>query len=145
MMKPGITYQPTREDYNKVKTFAIESAKGHMKLKRTIDEIISDIIVGKLGEMAYKRWMGDEVSEIDLRVYSQSDPGWDFVKADGTRVQVKTLRSGVNWVSFNNWYWDELVVVRYHINYFQLEHIKTKTEINGITKRSKFRGYYYEA
>jgi hypothetical protein len=144
-MKPGITYQPTREDYDKVTEFAIESAKYHLKHKRTLDEIISDIIVGKLGEMAYKSWMGDGVSEIDLEVHPEADPGWDFVKTDGTRVQVKTIRQGINWVSFDNWYWEELVVIRYNVNYFQLEHIKTKSEVNGIARPSKFRGFYYEA
>jgi hypothetical protein len=144
-MKPGITYQPTREDYDRVKEFAIGTVKYHMKRKRTHDEIVSDIIVGKLGEVAYKNWMGDGVSEIDLEIRPEADPGWDFVKTDGTRVQIKTLRQGINWVSFNNWYWDELVAIRYNVNYFELEHIKTRSEINGIARPSKFRGFYYEA
>jgi hypothetical protein len=144
-MKPRLRYQPTEEDYDIVKSFALSSAKYHIKRKRTLDEVISDIIVGKLGEISYKSWMGDSVSETDLVAKTEHDPGWDFVKIDGTRVQVKTLRTGVNWVSFSNWNWDEIAVIRYHVNYFELEHIKTKKEVNAITKPSKFRGFYYEA
>lgn len=143
-MKSGMLYQPTREDFDRVKAFAIDSVKYHMKRKRTTDEIMSDIIVGKLGEFAYKHWMGDSVSEPDLVAKVEHDPGWDFVKTDGTRVQVKTLRTGINWVSFSNWYWEEIAVIRYHVNYFELEHIKTKSEVNGIARPSRFRGYYYE-
>ena len=144
-MKPGITFQPTREQYDLIRQFAIDSSKYHARRKRTKEEVISDIIIGKLGELAYKTWMGNEVSEVDLSIREDPDPGWDFTKTDGTRVQVKTIRPNVNWVTFNNFYWEEMAVIRYHVNYFELVHIKTKSEINGITKPSKFRGYYYEA
>ena len=138
-------YQPTQEEILAVKEFAKNSAKFHRKKKRSLDEVVSDIIVGKLGEFAYKHWMAESVSDVNLIVSEFADEGWDFVKTDGKRVQVKTLRSDVKWVSFNNWYWEELVVIRYHVNYFKLEHIKTKSEINAIAKSSKFNGWYYEA
>jgi hypothetical protein len=139
-----LTYQPSIEDYERAKEFAIESVKNHRSYGRNSDEIISDIIVGKLGEMAYKSWMGSEVNEIDLTTYGHDD-GWDFVKSDGTRVQVKVIGKDVNWVSFTNWYWEELVVIRHHQNYFQLEHIKSKSQIHEIAKKSKFKGFYYKA
>jgi hypothetical protein len=138
-------YQPTQEEILAVKEFAKNSAKYHRKKRRSLEEVVSDIIVGKLGEFAYKYWMSESVSDVNLTVSEIADEGWDFVKADGTRVQVKTLRSDAKWVSFNNWYWEELVVIRYHVNYLELEHIKNKSEINGIAKSSKFGGWYYEA
>jgi hypothetical protein len=51
----------------------------------------------------------------------------------------------VNWVSFTNWYWEELVVIRNYQNYFQLEHIKSKSQIHEIAKKSSFKGFYYKA
>lgn len=143
-MKPGETYQPTRKDFELAKDFAINAAKYHRRGKRTKDEIISDIIIGKIGEIAYKSWMGSEVNDLNYS-FGNPDDGWDFTKSNGDRVQVKTLRPETNWVTFNNWYWEELVVIRYYVNYFQLEHIKSKSEINAIAKPSKYRGFYYEA
>jgi hypothetical protein len=138
-------YKPSYEDFLRVKEFALESSKFHMNSNRNSKELVSDIIIGKLGELAFKHWMGNEISDVDLQPKIDPDPGWDFVKSDGTRIQVKTIRKGVNWVSFTNWYWEELAVIRYDKNLFELQHIKTKSEINGIAKSSKFRGFYYEA
>jgi hypothetical protein len=144
-MKDKPTYQPSIEDYEKAKEFAIVSAKNHRSNGRNENEIISNIIIGKLGEIAYKNWMGSSVNDPKLEPTIEPDDGWDFVKSDGTRVQVKVIGENAKWVSFTNWYWDELVVIRYRQNYLQLEHIKSKSQIHGISKKSSFKGFYYEA
>ena len=144
-MKPS--FHPTKDQLKEIVEYANSTVANYPNRnnRRSVKEVHSDIVIGKLGELAYKSWMGNEVSEVDLIVRKEEDPGWDFTKTDGTRVQVKTIRSGIKWVTLGNFYWEELVVIRYDKGNFELEHIKTKTEVNGIAKRSKFKGYYYEA
>jgi hypothetical protein len=141
------TFRPTKDQLKEIVEYANSTVANYPNRnnRRSVKEVHSDIVIGKLGELAYKSWMGNEVSEVDLIVRKEEDPGWDFTKTDGTRVQVKTIRSGIKWVTLGNFYWEELVVIRYDKGNFELEHIKTKTEVNGIAKRSKFKGYYYEA
>jgi hypothetical protein len=138
-------YQPTKEDIQLVENFANESAKFHFHKGRQREKVIDDIFVGKLGELAFHR-MFPESTPPNFEIMLTADPGWDL-KIGDNRVQIKTIRSGVNWVSFNDWNWDELAVMQYEPTNHTITflHINTKLNIKRNAKRSKFQGWYIPA
>jgi hypothetical protein len=133
-------YQITKEDLQKVIDFANATAQLHYPHGRSSNQIIEDIIFGKLGEVAYKRMIGDTINEINL--IPVEDPGWDFVTNEGDRIQVKTVKPNFQWVSFSNYYWDRLVVIQIDGNMCTLLFDKHITDIKRIAEKSKFNGWY---
>ena len=138
-------YHPTNVDIDRCLTFATASVDSHYNNnRRTRDEIIEDIVVGKLGEIAFQSWFPG-IGPPKLKPTKDPDPGWDLLRDNGDRIQVKTLNEGTKWVSFDNWNWDFIAAIRFipNENCFRLLHINTKSTINGIAKKSKFGGWYY--
>ena len=137
-------YTPTETDYDLVERFATTSAFNHFAGSRDYEGIVDDIVIGKLGEIAYKSWMGDDVSDPDLTFRENADPGWDFVDKNGIKIQVKTLRSSTKWVTFYNWNWDRLEIIRFDGQDFI--HIRSvhREEVQKIARPSKFRGHYFK-
>jgi hypothetical protein len=140
-----IKHTCSAKDFELAQNFANESYQNHRNHNRSIDQIKGDIILGKLGEMAYESIMKGSVSGIDLTPKKEADPGWDLVGDDGSKIQVKTLRQDVKWVTFYNWNWDILVIMRQIDNMeFCLVRTLKKDEVKKIARPSKFRGFYFE-
>jgi hypothetical protein len=135
-------YQITKEDLQKVIDFVNATSQFHYPNGRSSNRIIEDIIFGKLGEVAYKRMIGDAINEINLISSEDPDPGWDFVASEGDRIQVKTVKPGFRWISFTNYYWDRLVVIQIDGNMCTLLLDKHITDIKRIAEKSKFKGWY---
>lgn len=137
-MKP---YKITEADEDLVDDFIIRSAKDHRSNNRTIEEVSSDIRIGKLGEIAYKQYCGNSINGIDWKGIVQTD-GLDFKHVDGRGIQVKTLREETKWCTFYDWKWDVLVVMRmigntiHLIGEFEKEYVKT------VARKSNWNGWY---
>ena len=132
----------TNEDLQLASTFAKGSYQLHMSHGRTHKEVFHDIVTGKLGEIAYKKIVGDKVNNVNLVVSEDPDPGWDFEAVNGDRIQVKTIQKDYNWVSFSNYYWDRLVVIQMDGNVCTLLRDMHITEVKQLAQKSKFTGWY---
>ena len=132
----------TNEDLQIASTFAKEAYLLHMSNGRTHKQVFRDIITGKLGEVAYKRIVGDAVNDTNFFVSEDPDPGWDFVSETGDRIQVKTVQPDYQWISFGNYYWDRLVIIQIDGNECTLLKDMHITEVKQIAEKSKFKGWY---
>lgn len=132
----------TNEDLQLVSAFAKEAYPLHVSNGRTHKQVFLDIITGKLGEVAYKRIVGDSVNDINLIVSDDPDPGWDFEAENGDRIQVKTVQPDYQWVSFSNYYWDRLAIIQIDGNVCTLLKEMHITEVKQIAEKSKFKGWY---
>lgn len=135
-------YSITKSDFDRVTKFAEASYKDHYAHGRSNQEIFQHIVRGKLGEVAYKAMVGDLVNEVNLTPSPNPDEGWDFVRNDGQRIQVKTILPWSSWVSFSNYYWDRLVVIQMNGNICTLASDMHITDVRAIAKKSKYSGYY---
>jgi len=135
-------YLITNEDILAVSDFAKATYKFHMSHGRSDKEVFQNIVTGKLGEIAYKSFAGNEVSKVNLTPSEDPDPGWDFESKNGDRIQVKTVQSDYQWVSFGNYYWDRLVIIQINENSCTLLRDMHITEVKQIAEKSKFKGWY---
>lgn len=137
-----VKYKIKEEDEDLVEEFINRSLNDHMRFTRDESTLKNNIRIGKLGEIAYKAYAGDNISEIDWKPIPQ--PGPDFRSIEGTGIQVKTIAEDARWCSFYNWNFDTLVVLRMKgdlielIGEFDLEFLK------GIAKKSNFKGWYID-
>ena len=93
----------TNEDYQKARQFAIDAHSNHYGRGRNVDEIIDNIIQGKLGEIAFYKLNKERLTEEpDFVVSVTPDPGWDFIDIDGTKIDVKTIKQGSKYMTFNS-------------------------------------------
>jgi hypothetical protein len=136
-------YKPTQEDLDVINNFVEGSYRYHHAYGRSGIDIKSDIFVGKLGELAFHRLFPQSTAP-NFEISVTADPGWDLMM-NGNRVQIKTIRSGSKWVSFNDWNWDELAVLSYEQfeNTISFLHINTKSYLKQNAKKSNFRGWYF--
>ena len=135
-------YLITNEDLLAASNFAKASYKHHLSHGRSEKEVFQNIITGKLGEIAYHKIVGDEVNEVNLIPSEDPDPGWDFIAKNGDRIQVKTVQPNYRWVSFGNYYWDRLVVMKIDGNVCTLLRDMHITEVKSLSQKSKFNGWY---
>jgi hypothetical protein len=135
-------YSITKEDFLIASEFAKESHQLHSSHGRTDKQVIHDIIVGKLGEIAYKKILGDEIGNMDLSIHEDPDPGWDFEAKNGDRIQIKTVQPNYQWVTFGNYYWERLVIMQIEGNECTLLRDMHITEVKQLAEKSKFKGWY---
>ena len=137
-----VKYKIKEEDEDLVEEFINRSLNDHMRFTRDESTLKNHIRIGKLGEIAYKAYAGDSISEIDWKPIPQSGP--DFRSIDGTGIQVKTITEDSKWCTFYNWNFDTLAVLRMNgdlielVGEFDLEFLK------GIAKKSNFKGWYID-
>lgn len=136
-------YNITEEDEDIVKDFIERSANNHIRYTRSIERVKEDIRVGKLGEIAYKRYCGDEISEIDWTGKPQGD-GLDFKRKDGIGIQVKTINVDAKWCTFSDWKWDILVIYKMIGNEILLIGEFDREYIKGIARKSNWKGWYID-
>jgi hypothetical protein len=92
----------TDEDYRKAEEFALATYKHHVRDRRSDDQIINNIIQGKLGEIAFYNTDPDSYTNPDFNQTTHADPGWDIENIlSGHRIDVKTIKEGSKYVSFN--------------------------------------------
>lgn len=87
-----ISVKITREEFNKIKKFAIESMDYHWNPNNRKDtQILDNIVNGKLAEFAfYKLYKYKLKNQPNLEVTTKSDPGYDFMTITNKRVDVKS-------------------------------------------------------
>ena len=132
----------TKEDFLIAAEFANSAYQFHTSHGRTDKQLIHDIVIGKLGEIAYKKILGDAINDTDLSVHEDPDPGWDFELKNGDRIQVKTVQSNYPWVSFGNFYWDRLAIIQIEGNECTLIRDMHITEVKKVAEKSKSNGWY---
>lgn len=89
-------------DFIQCRDFAEECVHFFKSNGRSEDQKISNIVLGKLGEIAFLK-MFNNSSEIDWSISDNADPGWDFV-LDEEMIDVKTIRKGSEMVFINHKY-----------------------------------------
>jgi hypothetical protein len=136
-------YQYTEEDENLVEDFINRSIKDHIRERRSESEVREDIRIGKLGEIAYSHYAGPECGSVDWSGRPQ-DKAPDFIHTDGTRIQVKTIRSDANWASFYNWNFDRLVVFKENGGILTLLKDLDLDEVKSIARKSNWTGWYID-
>lgn len=136
-------YNITEEDEDIVEDFIERSMSNHIRSTRSEAQVKEDIRVGKLGEIAYKHYCGDDISEIDWEDRVQGD-GLDFKRKDGTGIQVKTLNSDTKWCTFYDWKWDILVVFRLVGDTIELIGEFDRSYVKGIARESNWKGWYID-
>jgi hypothetical protein len=136
-------YVPTHYEVYQAMNFAESFAEDHMRNGRDEKTLISNIAVGKLGEIAYKNYYGDAVSEVDWSGIPQGKEP-DFInKKFSTKIQIKTLNEDTKWCSFGSWNFDILVVFRMVKG--EVHYINTYTNpiLREKAKSSKFNNGWY--
>lgn len=138
-------YKVTEEDILLVEDFIQRAANNHFAFSRDYQEITENIRIGKLGEIAYKAYAGDEVGGVDWSGIPQGTSP-DFFRKDGRGIQVKTLNHDTRWCSFYNWDFDELAVLRINsrVNEIRLIGVFERQFIKSIASKSKWRGWYID-
>jgi hypothetical protein len=135
-------YTIDREDLEIVMEFAKRTCDNHRSSGRSPQEIFDSIVLGKLGEFAYKSWLGDSISEVDL-TEDGPDEGWDFTAVDnGDRIQIKTLKEETPWLSFSNYYWDRIIALQQIGSEIRYVGELTNSEARKLAKPSKRKGWY---
>ena len=132
----------TKDDFQIASEFAKGAYQLHKSHGRTDKQVIHDIVIGKLGEIAYKKILGDEVSNTDLCIHEDPDPGWDFEAKNGDRIQIKTVQPNYQWVTFGNYYWERLVIMQIEGSECTLLRDMHITEVKQVAEKSKFKGWY---
>ena len=132
----------TKEDFQIAAEFANSAYQSHISHGRTDKQLMHDIVIGKLGEIAYKKILGDAINDTDLTVHEVSDPGWDFEAKNGDRIQVKTVQPNYPWVSFGNYYWERLAIIQIEGNECTLIRDMHITEVKKVAEKSKSNGWY---
>lgn len=135
-------YTETKEDRLKIEEFIRLSAKNHRPNGRSIDQIKDDIRIGKLGEIAYKSWMGDLINDVDWSSVNQGT-GEDFVNSKGKKIQVKTIRHDTKWCSFYNWNFDYLVCLRQIGSEIHFVSSLSKPQLKSKAIKSNWEGWYF--
>ena len=69
--------------------------------------------------------------------------GLDFTSSDGKGIQVKTIGPNVQWVTFYNWKWDRIAVLRIFNDTITLIGEWDKEDIKRISRKSKRSGWYF--
>ncbi len=123
-----IKIQIKRNELKDLFEFANKSFNNHNAQYREKRKVKKDIIIGKLGELAYKKLFEDKVSEINYTNNVKGDGGYDFIHA-GFKIDVKTNRATYH----DNVYFKKLTFD--YIALMQIENI-SHNEINII-----FAGY----
>lgn len=136
-------YKYTESDEDLIEDFIERSVSTHIRDKRSIEDLREDIRIGKLGEIAYSHYAGPECGEIDWSGRPQ-DQGADFTHIDGTKIQVKTIRSNANWASFYNWNFDRLVVFKEESGVLTLLKDLDIDEVKTVCKKSNWTGWYID-
>ncbi len=140
-------YHPTQEDIRIATSFAKKYINDHIRGTRSIEVMKRDIVMGKLGEIAYKKYWGDSVSEIELSGTPQgSQP--DFIRKDSNsyqsiRVEVKTIESETKWCTFGNWNFEELVLFRLEDGVLHWVNTYTRPILKEKAKPSNFSKKWY--
>lgn len=139
-------YHPTLEDIKLATDFAEKYINDHIRGTRSVEVMKRDIVTGKLGEIAYKRYWGDSVSEIELSGTPQGSQS-DFIRKDAEksiRVEIKTIERETKWCTFGNWNFDELVLFRledgviYWINTYTYSTVKQKAKPSNFSRKWYF-------
>lgn len=137
-------YKFTKDDYVLAKTFAKLSSKFHKSHGRPISLIESNIIQGKLGEIAFAKMVNEKYGQVDLVPTKDPDPGWDFEK-DGHKIDVKTVSSKSNYVTINL---DRLLSHEYAVISIDKDQIckylfsLTREEVRKYAFKSKYTNSY---
>jgi hypothetical protein len=136
-------YTITNEDEDLVEDFIQRAYQYHIRSKRSEDEVKEDIRIGKLGEIAYKAYVGNDANEIDWSGIPQGT-GEDFVHLERGKIQVKTLREDSKWCTFYNWNFDELVVFRIVRDQVLLIGEFSKENLKNDARKSNWSGWYID-
>lgn len=137
-----IEYKIKKEDLDLCTSFANRTASNHMRGERSHNQVVKDIIVGKLGEIAYKNYKGNAINDIDWSGVVQYD-GLDFKSKEGKGIQVKTLNVDAKWATFNDWKWDLLVIQRLEGRAIKLIGEYEKDSIRSVARPSNWKGWYF--
>jgi len=81
----------SRKELRKAFKFANDTWQDHPPQGRSPRKIKRDIVIGKIGELGYKKLYGDKVSEINFVSNPKGDGGYDFIYND-LKIDVKTNR-----------------------------------------------------
>jgi hypothetical protein len=136
-------YKYTEQDEDLVEDFIERAIQSHMRERRSVSELKEDIRIGKLGEIAYWNYANPDCGEIDWSGRPQ-DQGADFTHTDGTKIQVKTIRSDAKWASFYNWNFDRLVVFKEDNGILTLLKDLEVEEVRSISRKSNWKGWYID-
>jgi len=145
--KMKFRYRPSEEDWQTSREFANKTMNDHIRGKRSESELKSNIILGKLGEIAYKNYWEDEVTDVDWTGIPQGKEP-DFLKTVGNsklKVQVKTIEGTTKWATFSNWNFDILVLfqmkngILHYIETYTYPMLKEKARESNFTK-----GWYFD-
>jgi hypothetical protein len=140
-------YYPTQEDIQKATSFAEKFISDHIRGTRSVEVMKRDMVIGKLGEIAYRRYWGDSVSEVEWSGIPQgSQP--DFIRNSESdqpiRVEIKTIEKETKWCTFGNWNFEELVLFRledgviHWINTYTYPILKEKAKLSNFGKKWYF-------
>jgi hypothetical protein len=141
-------YRPTDEDWKIARDFCERTINDHIRGKRSLFELRENIILGKLGEIAYKKYWEDDVNDVDLSGIPQGKEPDFLKKEEGTRdikVQIKTIEGTSKWVTFSNWNFDLLVVfqmkngILHYIDTYTNPVLKEKARESNYSK-----GWYFD-
>jgi hypothetical protein len=136
-------YRPTEEDFRLAREFSDRTSNDHIRGKRSESEVRGNIILGKLGEIAYKRYFEDEVSDVDWTGIPQGKEP-DFVNLKfGTKIQIKTIDGTTKWCSFQNWNFDVLVLFRMMNGVLHYIDTYTCPVLKEKAKESNYGRYWY--
>ena len=138
-------YKPTQAEIKKVIEYAIKAEPYYRSNSRERKEKIKNITMGKLAELSFFSIDGNSTLPADWLTPSElPDPGWDLIRENGNRIQVKLIQEGAKWVEWKSWYWEELAIMKFERGQYELIRILDKKEVNRIAKKSKFQGWYLD-
>jgi len=134
----------TPNQISQVTEFAIESHKHHYSNGRCADTIISNIIQGKLGEIAMYELDPDNFTNIP-NFERTPDEGWDLVDLKGNKIDVKTIKKGTKTITFNSTVKADLyAIIEFdEFGWYYLKDIKTQQYLRNNMRKSKFNSSYY--
>ena len=106
-----IEVEITENELSLVKQFALDKWKTFSAHGRSPDQIIKNILLGKIGEIAFAKMLNiDYIKNLNT---SHADNGWDFI-VDGIKYDVKTINN----LSKNRVYYRQLCADKFVVIYY---------------------------
>ncbi len=140
-------YRPTEEDWQLAREFCERTMNDHIRGTRSLFELKENIILGKLGEIAYKKYWEEEVTEVDWSGTPQGKEP-DFLKSEGPsqiKVQIKTIEGNSKWATFYNWNFDILVLFRMKNGILHYIDTYTYPVLKERARQSNYnKGWYFD-
>lgn len=114
--------------------FAEDSHLHHSAHERSRRQTKEHIFIGKLGEFAFKKYYGDEVSDVNLVIDINGDGGKDFIfhAYPEYKIDVKTVRTP---------YYDKVFFSLKNPNFSHLASMYIKERLKNNNFVMGFRGF----